>query len=113
MHDAVHLGVDRLLLLIGNLPALKLVHIDELVAVENCIVVDGVIAGLVEVVLVRVVVLDVDLAASGTPGRQLTKEGASVRNDFPILDAGAEDEELSVGVAALHVCLDELLDSQI
>ena len=77
MHDAVHLSVDLLLLLLVNLPALEGVHHDVLEPAEDAWVVEGMTASLKEVVLDGVVVPDGDEAAASL----LTKEGAGMGND--------------------------------
>ena len=108
MHDAVHLSVDLLLLLLVNLPALEGVHHDVLEPAEDAWVVEGMTASLKEVVLDGVVVPDGDKAAASL----LTKEGAGMGNDRPIrLDEGACNNDLSVGVTHLHGFLDVLPES--
>jgi hypothetical protein len=64
-----------------------------------------VVALLVEVVLVRVVELDADLAVSVF----LTKEGASMREQLFVLYPGARDNYLTELVGRDHILSDELL----
>ena len=84
-HDARHFVVDPVsLLLIEDRAALEGVDGDDLEPLEEILVVDPVAAPLKEVVLIGVVVLDEHFPFLIF----LTKEGASMRNDFIIEDAG-------------------------
>ena len=78
---------------------------DDLVLAEELLVVEVVVALLVEVVLVRVVELDADIAVSVL----LTKEGASMREQLSVLSPGARDNYLMELVGRDHIFNDELL----
>ena len=60
VHDAGHLVVDPLPLILVDLPSLEGVHLDEVKAAEELVVVDALATALEEVVLDWVVVLDGD-----------------------------------------------------
>lgn len=83
-HDARHFAIDPLSLLIDDRAALEGVDGDDLEPLEETLVVDPVAAPLKEVVLIGVVVLDEHFPFLIF----LTKEGAGMRNDFIIEDAG-------------------------
>lgn len=63
VHDAVHLSIDLLPLILVDLPSLEGVHLDEIKAAELLVVVETVATALVEVVLEGVVELDGDEAS--------------------------------------------------
>lgn len=83
-HDARHFVVYPVSLLIDDTAALEGVDGDDLEPLEEILVVDPVAAPLKEVVLIGVVVLDEHFPFLIF----LTKEGARMRNDFIIEDAG-------------------------
>lgn len=76
VHDAGHLSIDLLPLILVDLPSLEGVHLDAVKAAKLLVVVETVATALVEVVLEGVVELDGD----ETSDRLLTKECASMRN---------------------------------
>ena len=78
---------------------------DDPVLAEELLVVEGEVALPVEVVLVRVVELDADIAVSVL----LTKEGASMREQLFVLSPGARDNYLTELVGRDNIFSDELL----
>ena len=105
-HDVDHLVVDLVLFFFPcNRATFQGKHVDDPVLAEELLVVEGVVALLVEVVLVRVVELDADLAVSVL----LTKEGASMREQLSVLSPGARDNYLTELVGRDNIFSDELL----
>ena len=105
-HDAHHLVPDSLVLIsISEWATFQLKDGDDPVLAEELLVVEGVVALLVEVVLVRVVELDADLVVSVF----LTKEGASMREQLSVLSPGARDNYLTELVGRDNIFSDELL----
>jgi hypothetical protein len=90
---------------ISELASFQFKDSDDLVLAEELLVVEGVVALLVEVVLVRVVELDNDLAVSVF----LTKEGPSMREHLFVLYPGARDNYLTELVGRDNIFSDELL----
>ena len=93
------------LIIISEWATFQLKDGDDLVLAEELLVVEGVVALLVEVVLVGVVELDADLAVSVF----LTKEGASMREHLFVLNPGARDNYLTELVGRDHIFSDKLL----
>ena len=80
-------------------------HVDDPVLAEELLVVEGVVALLVEVVLVRVIELDGDFAIGGL----LAKEGAGMGEHFFVNSPGAGDNDLTELVGREHFISDKLL----
>ena len=105
-HYAYHLVPYSLFLInISEWATLQLKDGDDPVIAEELLEVEGEVALPVEVVLVRVVELDADIAVSVL----LTKEGASMREQLFVLSPGARDNYLTELVGWDHIFSDELL----
>jgi hypothetical protein len=105
-HDAHHLVVDLVFFFFAsNGATFQGKHVDDPVLAEELLVVEGVVALLVEVVLVRVIELDGDFAIGGL----LAKEGAGMGEHFFVDSPGAGDNDLTELVGREHFIGDELL----
>ena len=106
-HDSRHFVVDPVSLLIDDIAALEGIDGDDPEPFEEALVVDPVAAPLKEVVLIGVIVLDEHFPI----GTFLTKEGAGMRDNFIVEEAGTKDKDLPVSVGGGQLVHDELLES--